>query len=156
MTTAHTSASSSNSSGLSLVPTLARVGLGLIFTVFGLNGFFHFLPQPPLEGTALQFIGGLAAAGYFFPLLKGTEVLVGLALLSGRYVPLALTVLAPISINIFAFHVLAGGLALPTVILALQLYLAWHNRAAFRTVLEAKSPSANRTAEAQSRPSYAH
>jgi uncharacterized membrane protein YphA (DoxX/SURF4 family) len=157
MTTANSSASSSVSSGYSLVSTLARVAFGLIFTVFGLNGFFHFLPQPPIEGTALQFIGGLAATGYFFPLLKGTEVLAGLALLSGRYVPLALTVLAPISINIFAYHAfLAGGLALPIVILALHLYLAWHNRAAFRSVLEAKAPATTRANEAQSRPSYAH
>jgi uncharacterized membrane protein YphA (DoxX/SURF4 family) len=158
MTTANSSANSSNTSGHSLVSTISRVALGLIFTVFGLNGFFHFLPQPPLEGTALQFIGGLAAAGYFFPLLKGTEVLAGLLLLSGRYVPLALTVLAPISINIFAFHafVAGGGMALPIVILALQLYLAWHNRAAYRGVLEAKAPAANRANEASSRPSYAH
>jgi uncharacterized membrane protein YphA (DoxX/SURF4 family) len=156
MSSVQTSANASNSSENARVSTLARVALGVIFTVFGLNGFFHFLPQPPLEGTALQFIGGLAAAGYFFPLLKGTEVLVGLLLLSGRYVPLALTVLAPISINIFAFHafVAGGGLALPIVILALQLYLAWAHRAAYRSVLEAKTPSTARATEA--RASYAH
>lgn len=151
------SAISSNISQGSVIPTLARVALGLIFTVFGLNGFLHFLPQPPLEGTALQFVGGLAAAGYFFPLLKGTEVLVGLALLGGRYVPLALTVLAPISINIFAFHafVAGGGLALPVVILALQLFLAWKHRAAFRGVLAAKALPVERPAEGHGH-SYAH
>ena len=157
MTHAQSQEKSSNSSNHSLAPTLARVALGLIFTVFGLNGFFHFLPQPPLEGTALQFVGGLAAAGYFFPLLKGTEVLVGLALLSGRYVPLALTVLAPISINIFAFHafVAGAGLGLPLVILALQLFLAWQNRAAYSAVLAAKAQPVRRETT-ERHPSYAH
>lgn len=156
MPVANSSSVSSNSSSNSLIPTGARLALGLIFTVFGLNGFFHFLPQPPLDGTALQFIGGLAAAGYFFPLLKGTEVLIGLALLTGRYVPLALTVLSPISINIFAFHafVAGSGLALPAVILALQIYLAWRHRAAYRTVLEAKAQGSAPAHE--TRPSYAH
>src|SRR5690606_5513367 len=96
------------------LPTVARVLLGLPFVVFGLNGFLQFLPQPALEGDAATYMGGLAAAGYFFPLLKATEIVAGIALLSGRFVPLALTVLAPIVLQIFAFHAfLAGGIALP-------------------------------------------
>ena len=118
----------------------ARFVLGLIFFVFGLNGFFAFLPQPPLPETAGAFLGGLAASGYFFPLLKGTEVLVGIALLSNRFVPLALTVLAPISLNIFLFHaLLAPALALPIAILTLQAYLAWNYRAAYRALLQARA-----------------
>ncbi len=68
----------------------ARILLGLIFFVFGLNGFFHFLPQPPMSGPPADFAGALVATGYMFPLLKGTEVLAyGVLLLSGRLVPLA-------------------------------------------------------------------
>jgi len=121
--------------------TAARLALGAIFTVFGLNGFLHFIPQPPPSGLVAVFVGGLGASGYFFPLLKGTEVLVGLALLSNRFVPLALTVLAPIVVNIVAFHAFLApaGIALPLVIVALGLYLAYTERAVFAPVLQAKS-----------------
>ena len=71
-----------------IVPEIARVVLGLVFFVFGLNGFLHFLPQPPHEGVSATFLGGLAASGYFFPLLKGTEVITGALLLAKRFVPL--------------------------------------------------------------------
>jgi hypothetical protein len=121
--------------------TAVRLALGAIFTVFGLNGFLHFIPQPPPSGLAAVFVGGLGASGYFFPLLKGTEVLVGLALLSNRFVPLALTVLAPIVVNIVAFHAFLAptGMALPLAIVALGLYLAYTERAVFAPLLQAKS-----------------
>ena len=109
------------------LPLIARILLGLIFFVFGLNGFLQFLPMPPLPDQAGAFMGGLAASGYFFPLLKGTEVICGLLLLTGMFVPLALVVLAPIVINIFAFHadLAADGLALTVLIRALEVYLAF-------------------------------
>lgn len=118
---------------------VARLLLGTIFFVFGLNGFLGFLPQPPMPEAAGAFVGGLAGSGYFFPLLKGTEVLAGLALLSNRFVPLALTVLAPITINILLFHlVLAPAPGLPLVIIAAQVFLAWVHKDAFAKVLRAK------------------
>jgi len=121
--------------------TAARLALGAIFTVFGLNGFLHFLPQPAPSGLAAAFVGGLAASGYMFPLLKGTEVLVGLLLLGNRFVPLALTVLAPIVVNIVAFHLFLApaGLALPIVVTALGIYLAWTERAVFGPFFRARS-----------------
>lgn len=130
-------------------PIVARILLGLPFVVFGLNGFLQFIPMPPPQGAAATFMGGLAAAGYFFPLLKATEIAVGLALLSGRFVPLALTVLAPILVNIVAFHafVVGGGLLMPVALAALGLYLAWSYRDAYRSLL---NPSA-RPAEATER-----
>jgi len=122
------------------LPVVSRVLLGLVFFVFGLNGFFHFIPQPPPTGPALGFLGGLMAAGYFFPLLKATEVLAGAALLSNRFVPLALTVLAPIVVNIFAFHaaLAPSGLPVAILVLALESYLAWSYRAVYRPMLSAK------------------
>jgi uncharacterized membrane protein YphA (DoxX/SURF4 family) len=125
----------------SIAKPAARLLLGAIFTVFGLNGFLHFLPMPAPTGPAAVFMGGLAATGYFFPLLKGTEVIAGVLLLSNRFVPLALTVLAPIVLNIVAFHAFLApsGLALPVVIVALGVYLAYTERAVFAPVLRART-----------------
>ncbi len=119
--------------------TAARVVLGLVFVIFGLNGFLHFLPQPPITGRPAEFFGALVATGYMLPLIKGTEVAAGSLLLLGRYVPLALTLLAPVIVNIVAFHAFLApsGIALPLVVLALELTLAWAYRASYRTVLEA-------------------
>ncbi len=81
---------------------VARVLLGLVFFVFGLNGFLHWFPLPTMKGAAPEFMAGLVASGYFFPLLFGTYTITGAALLTGRFVPLALTLLAPVIVNIVA------------------------------------------------------
>jgi putative oxidoreductase len=137
------------------VTPAARILLGLIFFVFGLNGFFHFLPQPPMSGPPADFIGALIATGYLFPLLKGTEVVAGALLLSGRLVPLALTVLAPVVVNIVGFHLFLApsGLPLPLVVVALGLFLAWSYRRAFSGVLQvnAKPDGAGEGERARSR-----
>lgn len=118
----------------------ARILLGLLFFVFGLNGFLNFIPAPPMEDpVVLAFMGGLMGTGYFFPFLKAIEVLCGLALLSGFYVPLALVVLAPITLNIVLFHrVVAGGPPMDLFILALHLTLAWGYQAAYKPMLAKK------------------
>ncbi|MEM9327878.1 MAG: DoxX family protein [Bacteroidota bacterium] len=89
---------------LRITATVLRYLLGLIFFVFGLNGFFQFLPNFELQGTALAYMQGLMAAAYFFPLLKGLEVVAGLFLLTNRYVPLGIAILGPITLQIFLFH----------------------------------------------------
>ena len=78
--------------------------------------------------------------GYLFPLVKGTEVLVGALLLLNRFVPLALALIAPVIVNIVAVHVLLApsGAVISIVILALELYLAWAYRSAFRPMLGAR------------------
>jgi uncharacterized membrane protein YphA (DoxX/SURF4 family) len=123
------------------LPTVARYLLGLAFFVFGLNGFLHFIPQPPMSGPPANFIGALLATGYMFPLIKGTEVVAGLLLLSNRYVPLALTLLAPVLVNIVAFHAFLepAALALPIVLLLAELYLARSYRDAFAPMLHAQN-----------------
>lgn len=120
---------------------IARVLLGLVFFVFGLNGFLNFLPQPPHEGAAAAFLGALAATGYMFPLIKATEVIAGAMLLSNRFVPLALLLLAPIVVNIAAFNVaLAGsGYGLVVAIVALGGFLAWRYRSAWQGVLAVRA-----------------
>ncbi|WP_437477622.1 DoxX family protein [Sorangium sp. So ce1014] len=120
-------------------PAAARTLLGLVFFVFGLNGFLQFLPQPPAPEAAASFGAALAATGYMFPLIKGTEVVAGALLLSNRYVPLALALLAPIVVNIVAFHTfLTPPNPAAWLILALELYLAFAYRAAFRPMLAAR------------------
>src|SRR5882762_582358 len=82
------------------LPTAARILLGFIFLIFGLNGFLNFLPQSGnIPEAALAFAGALMKTGYMFPLIKGTEVIVGVLLLSNRFVPLALALVAPIVVN---------------------------------------------------------
>ena len=114
-------------------PTVARILLGLVFLVFGLNGFLQFLPAPSHPGPGGAFLGALAATGYMFPLIKGTEVLAGLLLLGRRAVPLALVLLAPIVVNILAFHAFLdpAGTPMAIAIAGLGAYLAWVHRAAY-------------------------
>jgi uncharacterized membrane protein YphA (DoxX/SURF4 family) len=121
--------------------TIARIVLGLIFFVFGLNGFLHFIPAPPPTGAALTFFSGLLAAGYFFPLLKTIEVLASIALLTNRFVPLALAVLAPIVVNIVAFHVFLApvGLPLAALVLVAEIILARAYRESFAPMLRART-----------------
>lgn len=136
-------------------PVIARVLLGLPFVVFGLNGFLHFIPMEPMTGAAAAFMGGLASAPYFFPLLKATEIVAGLMLLSGRLVPLGLLLLAPILVHILAFHVfLAGSSGMALVLTALAGYLAYAHRDAYRGVLAVGAVPA-RSHEADLEPSPA-
>lgn len=124
------------------LPHIGRILLGLMFLVFGLNGFLNFIPQPkdPIPERALAFVGAMMKTGYLFQFVKGTEVLAAVLLLSNRFVPLALTLLAPVLVNIVAFHLfLAPATVAPAfVILALELYLAWAYRGAFRPMLAAR------------------
>jgi uncharacterized membrane protein YphA (DoxX/SURF4 family) len=127
-------------------PTAARILLGLIFFVFGLNGFLNFLPEPstPLPDRALAFFGALMKTGYMIPLIKGTEVVVGILLLANRFVPLALVVVAPVIVNIFLFDTLLApvGAILASAILTLELYLAWAYRNAYRSLLAWRTTAA--------------
>ena len=134
-------------------PLAARILFGLLFLVFGLNGFLHFIPQPPLPERAMAFVGGLASTGYMFPLIKGGEVVVGILLLVNRFVPLALALIAPNVVNIVLFHVILepSGIPMALAILVVELYLAWSYRAAYRSMLAARvapSPLATTPSEA--------
>jgi uncharacterized membrane protein YphA (DoxX/SURF4 family) len=119
---------------------IARILLGLIFFVFGLNGFFNFIPVPPPPEAGMKFLGALGGTGYFFPVLKATETIAGLALLSGFFAPLALVILAPIIVNIFLYHYFLApeGLALPIVIVVLALYLGHHYRMAYKSLFKVR------------------
>jgi uncharacterized membrane protein YphA (DoxX/SURF4 family) len=121
-------------------PMVARRLLGLIFFVFGLNGFLHFIPDQPMPAAAGAFAGALFQSGYFFPLLKSIEVLAGALLLADLFAPLALAVLAPIVVNIVAFHgfLAPAGMPIALAVLALEVYGAWSFRDAYRPMLRAR------------------
>ncbi len=126
---------------LPIADVLARSVLGLIFFVFGLNGFLHFYEPAPPHGAIAQFMGGLAATGYMLPLIKGVEVVGGMLLLANRFVPLALALLAPDVVNIVLFHAFMdpkrAGIAV--VLLGLEVFLAWSRRDLYRPMLRARS-----------------
>jgi hypothetical protein len=123
-------------------PTVGRVVLGLVFFVFGLDGFFHFIPKPStMPDAAMAFAGALMKTGYMLPEIKSVEVIAGVLLLANRFVPLALTVLAPIVVNIVLFHAFLdrSGIAVALVVLAIEVGLAWSYRGAFRSMLAART-----------------
>jgi uncharacterized membrane protein YphA (DoxX/SURF4 family) len=89
---------------MKIASTIARYLLGLMFTVFGLNGFLHFLKMPPPSSPlAMQFMTVMSDSHYLM-LVFAFQLLAGILLLSGRYIPLALTILAPIIVNIWMYH----------------------------------------------------
>ena len=122
------------------LPTVARSALGLVFFVFGLDGFLHFIPAPPPEEmppAALELGVAFFKSGYLLQLIKGTEVLGGLLLACNRFVPLALVALAPVVVNIAAFHLwlMPDGTGLSLVLVALTAYLGFAYRASFAPLL---------------------
>ena len=103
------------------VSTIARYLAGVIFLVFGLNGFLNFIPMPPPEGVARQFLGAQYASHYLW-VIFAFQVIAGVLLLVNRYVPLAVAVLAPVIVNILSFHALMAPSGLP---LALVVAVLW-------------------------------
>jgi hypothetical protein len=124
------------------IPTVVRYLMGLPLVVFGLNGFLNFIPQPttPLPEGAMAFAGALMKSGYMLPLIGVTHLVVGVMLVTNRFVPLALALFAPFMVNSIAFHVFLepSGLPMASVFLALELYLAWTYRRAFAPMLAAR------------------
>jgi uncharacterized membrane protein YphA (DoxX/SURF4 family) len=116
-----------------VVAIIARVLLGLVFFVFGLNGLHPFMQNPPAPPGAAAFFGSLLATHYMFFLIFGTQVLGGALLMIGVAVPFALTILAPVIVNIIFFHIFLSPALLPMalVVAAFELFLVWYYRAAF-------------------------
>ena len=115
---------------------VARILLGLVFVFFGLNGFLQFLHMPPPTGVAGQFLGALIASHYTV-FIFAVQLVGGILLLVGRFVPLGLTLLGPVVINILLFHALMepSGLPLALVVVLLWLVSAWGVRGAFAGIL---------------------
>jgi putative oxidoreductase len=100
---------------------IARYLAGVIFLIFGLNGFLSFIPLPPPTGIAGQFMGALYASHYLW-VIFAVQLAAGVLLLANRYVPLAVAMLAPVIVNILTFHALMSPSGLP---LALFVAVLW-------------------------------
>jgi len=127
---------------MKVVVLIARILLGLIFVVFGLNGFLHFIPQGPMpEGAAVQFFGALAASHYIH-VIFAIQLVSGILFLINRFVPLALILIGPVVVNILLFHTFmlpapsAFAVALLTTVLWFVVFASV--RSAFTGVFQAK------------------
>ena len=127
---------------MKITNVIARFLLGLIFLVFGLNGFLHFIPSSPPSGTAGQFVGALFVSHYLVPIFL-LQIISAVLLLVNRYVPLALTLLAPIIVNILLIHILMlpSGLPLALVVTVLWIVVFLSVRSAFAGLLQQRVPA---------------
>jgi hypothetical protein len=125
-----------------VLPAIARYVMGVPLLVFGLNAFFNFIPQPktPLPEGAMAFAGALMKSGYVMQMIGVTFLIVAVLLVSNRFVPLALALFAPFIVNSILFHIFLehSGLPMSAVFLALELYLAWSYRSAYRSMLASR------------------
>src|SRR5579862_2724037 len=106
-----------------IASVVARYLAGVIFLVFGLNGFLNFIHMPPPQGIAAQFMGVLYVSHYLW-VIFAFQVLAGVLLLINRFVPLAVAILAPILVNILTFHALMAPSGLPLALFVAVLWAA--------------------------------
>ncbi len=120
---------------------IARNLLGLMFVVFGLNGFLHFIPEPPPTGLALQYFSLLLQTHYMVPVFA-LQIVGGLILLSTRYIPLGLVLLGPVIANILLYHILMDPKGIPPGLVAFLLWLVvfYSVRSAFTGIFLPKVP----------------
>ena len=126
---------------MKIIVTIARIILGCVFVFFGLNFFLQFLHMPPPpSGPAGDFAKALFVSHYFYA-VGGLQVVGGMLCLAGRFVPLGLTLLGPVIVNILLFHILLNpaGMPLAFVVSVLALIVLWHHRAAFAGLVSAVS-----------------
>jgi uncharacterized membrane protein YphA (DoxX/SURF4 family) len=121
---------------------IVRVLLGLMFLVFGLNGFLNFIPQPPPTGVAGQFLGAMFVSHYL-SVVFALQIVAGALLLANRFVPAALAILAPLLVNIALFHAFMAPANFAPAVIAIALWsvLFVRERAAFAPLWAAKGTS---------------
>jgi hypothetical protein len=127
---------------MKILVLIARILLGLVFLAFGLNGFLMFIPMGPMPtGLAGQFVTVLFQSHYVL-VVSALQIAGGVLLLVNRYVPLALTILGPIIVNILLYHLLLNhtGLGLAIVVAILWGIVAYHHRQAFSGLFAQKAP----------------
>jgi putative oxidoreductase len=127
---------------MKIAALIARILLGLVFLVFGLNGFLMFLPMGPMPtGLAGQFVTALLQSHYVL-VVSALQIAGGALLLVNRYVPLGLTLLGPIIFNILCYHLLLFhmGLGIAVVVTILWGIVALHHRQSFAGLFVQKSP----------------
>jgi putative oxidoreductase len=125
---------------MKIVSAISRYLMGLIFVFFGLNGLLQFIPMPPIAGIAGQFVGALFLSHYLIPIML-VQLFAGILLIANRFVPLALTLLGPVIVNIFFFHAFMdpGGLPKAAVVILLWFLVAYSVRSAFAGILQQRA-----------------
>lgn len=119
---------------------IVRVLMGLLYLFASVVVLFNLMPTPEMQGSIKIFNEGVAASGYLMPLIKVTELICAIALLTGRFVTLAVVVLFPIIVNIVMVHALMAPEGLPVAIFLLlgDLFLAYYYRDNYRTLFAVK------------------
>jgi putative oxidoreductase len=113
---------------MKIVTLIARLLLGLIFVVFGLNGFLSFIKGPMPSGLAGQFVGALVLSHYFW-VVAALQIAGGALLLANRFVPLALVLLGPIIVNIICYHVfLNSSGAVPAAVVTVLWLIVFYGK----------------------------
>ena len=126
---------------MKIIATIARIILGCVFVLFGLNIFLQFLHMaPPPSGPAGDFAKALFVS-HFFYVVGALQIVGGVLCLAGRFVPLGLTLLGPVIVNILLFHLLLdpAGLPMAIVVSVLALIVLWRHRAAFAGLVKSSA-----------------
>jgi uncharacterized membrane protein YphA (DoxX/SURF4 family) len=120
---------------------IARCVLGLIYLVFGLDYFLHFIPYQPLHtGKPGALVAGLKGTGYIYPMMKVIQILGGLSLLFNRYPAFSAVVLFPISLNVLLFHTILvpSGWLMGVILMVPNIFLGWAYRKYYRGMFTIK------------------
>ena len=119
---------------------IVRTLMGSLFLFASISYLFNLMPQPELTGDVKLFMDGMLATGYMMILIKITELICGLAFVSGYFVALALVVISPVIVNIFLFHLLVEPSGLPVAIFLVtaNLFLGYAYIEKFKPILKAK------------------
>jgi uncharacterized membrane protein YphA (DoxX/SURF4 family) len=116
---------------------VARILLGIIFVVFGANGFLHFIPMPPMPDSPAKTFGMLLMSSHYMLVVSGIQLIGGALLLVNKFVPLGLTLLGPVVVNIFLYHALMDPKGLPPALVVVVLWAVefWRHKKAFEGIL---------------------
>jgi putative oxidoreductase len=125
---------------MKILALIARILLGLMFLVFGANGFLNFIPQPPMPDTPATRFAMLLMTTHYMYFVCAIMVVSGLLFLIGRYVPLALVLIGPVIVNILLYHLLLAPatIAPGLVVTVLWFIIFFHVRSAFAGIFQAK------------------
>ena len=126
---------------MKIITSIARILPGLIYLVFGLDYFLHFIPyEPHHTGRVAAFKAGLMGVGYFYPMIKSIQIVGGISLLINRYAPFFAVVLFPISINVFLYHTILvpSGWWMGVLLLIPNLFLGYAYRHYYKGMLVRK------------------
>ncbi len=123
---------------MKIAKIVVRILFGLLLLIFGLNGFLQFMPFPEMSEQAGKFIGALAETGYIFPIIALLEIIVGVLLLSNKYLALALILIFPIILNAFLFHLFLDipGIGAALIAIVSNVFLFFTNKENYKNILQ--------------------